>query len=100
MTMNDPGWVRWSQWTEQGMIDRGVLRKSEMQEQLQRLEAKAREVLAKTDSDHVLYGRKLYDEAGELEELRFYLFPMSDEAFDKCVEGLHGQQVYAVHKIK
>lgn len=51
-------------------------------------------------SKDVLYGRKLYDEGGDLEELRFYLMPMTDEEFEKEVVPLNGQQVYAVHKMK
>ena len=47
-----------------------------------------------------MYGRKLYDEGGELEELRFYLMPMTDEEFEKEVVPLKSQQVYAVHKMK
>ena len=100
MKLSDSSWVRWSQWCEQGMVGHGVIRKNEMQAQLQRFEVKAREILADTDADHVLYGRKLYDEAGELEELRFYLLPMSDEEFEERVASLKGQQVYAVHKMK
>lgn len=46
---------------------------------LQRFEVEAQKLLAETGADHVLYGRKLYDEGGELEELRFYLMPMTDE---------------------
>ena len=71
-----------------------------IQENLQRFEVEARKLLAETGADHVLYGRKLYDEDGELEELRFYLMSMTDEEFEERVAPLKGQQVYAVHKMK
>ena len=34
----------------------------------------------------------------DLEELRFYLMPMTDEEFEKEVVPLNGQQVYAVSR--
>lgn len=98
--MSDPGWVRWSQWTEQGMVGAGTMRKREMQEQLQRFEVKAREVLAETGSDHVLYGIKFYDKNDEVVDLHFYMMPLSDDEFEKEVVPLKGQQVYAIHKMK
>lgn len=98
--MGDSYWVRWSHWTDQGMVEFGQMPRKKMQENLQRFEVEARKLLEQTEADHVLYGRKLYDEAGELEELRFYLMPMSDEEFEKEVVPLPGQQVYAVHKMK
>ena len=98
--MSESRWVRWSQWAEHGMVGRGVMTKREMQSELQRFEVKARKLLTETGADHVLYGRKLYDDDGGLDELRFYLFPMTDEEFEKEVVPLNGQQVYAVHKMK
>ena len=98
--MSDPYWVQWSRRTDQGMVEFGQMPRTKMQENLQRFEVEARKLLAETGADHVLYGRKLYDEAGELEELRFYLFPMSDQEFEERVAPLKGQQVYAVHKMK
>ena len=92
--------VRWSQWGDRGMICRGIMPKREMQSELQRFEARAKELLEETGADHVLYGRKFYNEAGELEELRFYLLPMSEETFEKEVAPLRNQQVYALHKMK
>lgn len=44
--------------------------------------------------------RKLYDENGELDELRFYLMPMTDEEFKERMAPLKNQQVYAVHKMR
>ena len=71
-----------------------------IQSELQRFEARAKELMEETGADHVLYGRKFYNEAGELEELRFYLLPMSDETFEERVVPLKNQQVYALHKMK
>ena len=98
--MNDSEFVRWSYWPKVGPVEHGQMPRKKMQENLQRFEVEARKLLAETGADHVLYGRKLYDEGGELEELRFYLMPMSDEEFEKEVVPLKSQQVYAVHKMK
>ena len=98
--MNDSEFVRWSYWPKVGPVEHGKMPRKKMQENLQRFEVEARKLLAETGADHMLYGRKLYDEGGELEELCFYLMPMSDEEFEKEVVPLNGQQVYAVHKMK
>ena len=98
--MNDSEFVRWSYWPKVGPGEHGKMPRKKMQENLQRFETEARKLLAETGADHVLYGRKLYDEGGDLEELRFYLMPMTDEEFEKEVVPLNGQQVYAVHKMK
>lgn len=98
--MSDLPLVRWSYWPKVGPVEHGKMPRKKMQENLQRFEVEARKLLAETGADHVLYGRKLYDESGELDELRFYLMPMTDEEFEERVVPLKNQQVYAVHKMK
>ena len=98
--MTDPYWVRWSYWPKVGPVEAGRMPRKKMQENLQKFEVEARKLLGETGADHVLYGRKLYDDNGELEELRFYLLPMSDEEFEERVVPLKNQQVYAIHKMK
>ena len=93
-------WVRWTQWDASGMIGRGQMLLGWVQNNLQRFEREARKLLAETGADHVLYGMKHYDDAGELEEVRFYLQPMDDEWFDRYVASYKGVTVYAVHKMK
>ena len=93
------GLVRWSYWPKVGPVEYGKMPRNKMQENLQRFEVEARKLLAETGADHVVYGRKLYNEDGELEELRFYLVPMTDDEFDD-VAALKNQQVYALHKMK
>ena len=98
--MEDVYWVRWSNWTEAGMVEFGQMPRKKILENLQRFEVEAKKVLDKTGADHVVYGRKLYNEDGELEEVRFYHFPMSDKEFEKRVANQPCQQVYALHKRK
>ena len=98
--MSDPSLVRWSFWPKVGPVEHGKMPRNKMQENLQRYEVEARKLLAETGADHVVYGRKLFADDGELEELRFYLMPMTDEEFEDRVVPLKNQQVYAVHKMK
>ena len=50
-------------------------------------------------ADHVLYGVKEYDSDGNLDTVRFYLEPMSEQEFeDRVVKNSAGMTVYAVHK--
>lgn len=92
-------WVKWSQWTDTGMVDFGQMPVKKMQENLQRFETEAKKILNKTGAAHVLYGRKLFGEDGELEELRFYLIPMDEAEFDR-VAKIPRQQVYALHAMR
>lgn len=57
-------------------------------------------MLKKTGVDHVVYGVKSYGDDGELEEVRFYQKPMTDERFEKDVASKTGLVVYAVHARK
>lgn len=92
--------VKWSCWTNAGMADFGKMTLEKMQENLQRFEAEAWKILHETGADHVLYARKLYDENWELEEVRFYMIPMSDKEFEERVASQNNQRVYAVHNLK
>ncbi len=98
--INDTSLVRWSCWPEVGPVEHGEMPRKDMKKTLQKFEVEARKVLTETGADHVVYGRKLYNEGGELEEIRFYLSPMTDAEFEERVVHLKNQQVYAVHKMK
>ena len=90
--------VRWSRWGLFGLMDRGEILRSDILKKFQEFEPEARKLLESTGAAHVVYGRKLFDEAGELEEIRFYLLPMNEEEFDR-ISRIQRQQVYAVHKM-
>ena len=94
------GWVRWSQWTDAGMVGHGQIPVKDVQKNLQEFEKQARDVLKKSGADHVLYGVKLYDNDHKLDEVRFYMIAMSDEQFEKDVASKPGVQVYALHAMK
>ena len=90
--------VKWSHWGAAGLIERGEMPRDNMQENLQKFELEASRLLKETGAAHVVYGSKLFDEAGELKEIRFYLLPVDEKEFDR-ISRIQQQQVYAVHKI-
>lgn len=92
-------WVRWSQWTGEGMVNFGQIPVRDIAKYLQAFEMDAKEVLEKTGADHVLYGVKQYED-GTLTEVRFYMIPMDDEQFEKDVANKRGVVVFALHKRK
>lgn len=92
-------WVRWSQWTGEGMVNFGQMPVRDIAKYLQAFEMDAKEVLEKTGADHVLYGVKQY-ENGTLTEVRFYMIPMDDEQFERDVASKRGMVVFALHKRK
>lgn len=92
-------WVRWSQWTGEGMVNFGQMPVRDIAKYLQAFEMDAKEVLEKTGADHVLYGVKQYED-GTLTEVRFYMIPMNDEQFEKDVASKRGVVVFALHKRK
>lgn len=98
--MSDLKWVRWVQWSGGRMVGSGQMTLKQVQENLQRFERKAREILSETEADHVLYGVKRYSDDGVLEKVSFYLEPMDDERFDRDVSSISNATVYAVHKMK
>ena len=92
-------WVRWSQWTGEGMVNFGQMPVRDIAKYLQAFEMDAKEVLEKTGADHVLYCVKQYED-GTLTEVRFYMIPMDDEQFEKDVANKRGVVVFALHKRK
>ena len=93
------GFVRWSQWSSVlGLVAQGQIQLEEVPEKLQEFEKSAKQTLTQTDADHVVYGRKIYDEDGKVKEVRFYLEPMTDERFERDVVSLKNQTIYALHK--
>lgn len=96
------GWVKWQQWDRLGCIGMGEMPPSNVRKSLAALSKEAANILKQKNADHVLYAVKYYNEdSGALEEVRFYMEPMTDEAFEKAVAGLSNNTlVYAVHALK
>ena len=97
--MKNGGWVRWRHWTENGLVAFGQMPLRDVGRELQKFESEALKILKETGADHVLYGVKEYDGDGDLDTVRFYLEPMSEQEFeDRVVKNSAGMTVYAVHK--
>lgn len=92
-------WVKWSQWTREGMVNFGQMPVRDTAKYLQAFEMDAKEVLQKTGADHVLYCVKQYED-WTITEVRFYMIPMDDEQFEKDVANKRGVVVFALHKRK
>lgn len=90
-------WVRWSQWTREGMINFGQMPVRDIGKYLKEFEIEAKKVLQKTEADHVVYGVKQYENE-TLTEVRFYMISMNDEQFEKDVANKKGMIVFALHK--
>lgn len=98
--MSELKWVPWVQWSGGRVVGAGKMTLKQVQENLKRFERKAREILAETEADHVLYGVKRYGDDGELEKVSFYLEPMDEERFGRDVASIPGVTVYAVHRMR
>ena len=91
-------WIKWFQYGNEGLINFGQMPITDITKHLNRLEGQASKVLKETNSDHVVYGLKIYDENGSLECIKFYMIAMFDEEFQKNVATLKNCIVYALHK--
>lgn len=90
-------WVHWSQWGECGMIDAGQMPVRDVQKHLQRFETEAADLLETSGADHVVYATKEYN-GEELDNVKFYLLPMTEKKFEERVASLKNIVVYALHR--
>lgn len=91
--------VKWSQWSDIGLMNFGQMSMKDINKTLREFNVEAIKVLKETGADHILYGIKFYDKSGEhLEEVKFYMLPLSDEEFDRKFNISMNMIVYAVHR--
>ena len=91
--------VKWSQWSDIGLMNFGQMSMKDVNKTLREFNVEAIKILEETGADHVLYGIKFYDNSGEgLEEVKFYMLPLSDEEFDRKFNISMNMIVYAVHR--
>ena len=91
-------WIKWFQYGNEGLINFGQMPIMDVAKHLKKFERQASRVLRQTNSDHVVYGLKTYDEHDSLECVKFYMIAMSDEDFQKDIATLKNCIVYALHK--
>lgn len=95
--MKNNGWVRWTQWTSEGMVNFGQMPVKDVDKNLREFEQEAGKIMRAIGAAHVLYGVKLYDDDGDLLEVKFYLEPMDEARFETDVANKTGVVVYALH---
>ena len=93
-------WVKWSHWTDAGMAEFGQGPLNKVVESIQQFGQEAKKVLKETGADHVVYAIKYLDDNGELDEVCFYMHPMTEEEFEKEVANKPGVQVCALHAMR
>lgn len=84
-----------------GIVHRGYCYPSAIQSGLSQFAMKARKLLDSSPEEikHVIYAvRYSPDECRKETEYRFYLAPMTDEVFEKRVQGIKDARIYAVHR--
>ena len=93
--------IKWSQWdSEYGMIGCGFKDLKTLMKWMTELGKDANNCLKKQDKPHAIYGRKMYDAEGNLEEVRFYsnVYADEDELLKIVTDCNPRDIIYAVHK--
>ena len=91
-------WIKWQSYSNYGLVEWGEMSPKDVNKVLLLYAKYASKILENTSVDHILYAVKHYNElTGELELIRFYMKPMSDEAFER-VAMMRNVVVYALHK--
>lgn len=76
----------------------GELPEIEISNRLKQFRGKAIALLHDTNADHIIYGRKIFSEDGQLSEVRFYMLPLCDKDFCETVNRCPGDMFYCVHR--
>lgn len=92
--------MKWTQWDgEFGMIRCGFKDQKTLMQWMRELGAEAKKCLAAQDKPHAVYGRKIYDNDGNLEEIRFYCNTyMDDKELEGASRSCPRDVIYAAHK--
>lgn len=92
--------IKWTQWsTALGMIRSGYTDYQMAMLWMTDLGKEARECLKKSDKPHAVYGRKMYNDADELIEIRYYCDTyMTDDELDKTSREIGHDLLYVAHK--
>ena len=92
--------LKWTQWSKSlGMIRCGYTDYEMAMLWLTDLGKEAKECLKKSDKPHAVYGRKMYDDNGNLIEIRYYCDTyMTDEELNKASQDVGHDILYVAHK--
>lgn len=92
--------IKWTQWTPtEGLIRCGFNEYKTLMDWMRDLGHDAARCLERQEKPHAVYGRIIRNEAGEIDEIRFYADTyMTDEELDKISKDTSPDYLYAVHK--
>ena len=96
--INNPRWVKWKHFNQDGYVGKDYMLKSDVSAKIKEFEKIAANLLIETEADHVLYAIKYFDEYSNLDEVKFYELPMSDDEFEYHVARQVRVQVFALHR--
>lgn len=96
--INNPRWVKWQHFNQDGYVGKDYMLKSDVSAKIKEFEKIAANLLIETEADHVLYAIKYFDEYSNLDEVKFYELPMSDDEFEYPVARQVRVQVFALHR--
>ena len=98
--LNNSRWVKWKHFNQNGYVGKDYMLKEDVPKKIKEFEKAAEVLYYNTDADHVLYAIKYFDENSNLEEVKFYELPMTNEEFNLYVARQVRVQVYALHRLR
>lgn len=92
--------IKWSQWSPHaGMFRCGRASYDEIMKWMVELGKEAEKCLLSQEKDHAVYGMKMYDDADNLSEVRFYAETyMDDDELIEAVQKMPRNIFYVAHK--
>lgn len=92
--------VKWTQWSpELGMYRCGRANYDQLMRWMVDLGKDAAKCLREQDKPHAVYGRKIYDDQGEIVEIRFYSNTyLDDDELDERARACGHDLLYVAHK--
>ena len=91
--------IKWSQWTDCGMIRCGRADYKTLMGWMTELGKDAKECLKSHEKNHAVYGRTIYDQPGQIAEVRFYADTyMDDDELIDLVMKTPKDYLYVAHK--
>ena len=92
--------IKWSQWSKTlGIIRSGYTDYEMAMLWMTDLGKEAKECLKRSDKNHAVYGRKMYDANDKLIEIRYYCDTyMDDDELDETSRKIGHDLLYVAHK--
>lgn len=92
--------IKWSQWDKSdGMVGCGFNEYNTLMQWMRELGKDAKNCIKHYDAKHAVYGRKIFNESDELDEIRFYCNAyVSDDELEEIVTNHPHDLFFVVHK--